>query len=234
MIDIHCHILWDIDDGPADFAGSLAMAHLAAADGTRQLVATPHVGRNLHPPTLIAEKVARLNLALREANLDLEILSGSDNLYNLGVETLACYSINSTRYVLMEFPHSHLPIDASERIFAALNHGLMPIITHPERNLSVIQKPQLLYDLVERGALVQLTAESLTDGFGAAVKACARYLLKQKMVHFLASDGHSANWRPPTLSAGLKSASKIIGKDAARVLVFDNPAKVVGGESWKL
>ncbi len=229
MIDLHCHILWDIDDGPSDFDGSMAMARLAAADGTRQLVATPHVQDMLHSPELIAEKVARLNQALRDAEIDLEILSGGDNLYNLGVENLARYSINGTRYVLVEFPHTHLPAQAGDTLFAALNHGLVPIITHPERNPSIVQNPKLLFELVENGALVQLTADSLTGGFGPAAKACARYLLKKKMVHFLASDGHSSKHRPPTMSAGFKAASKIVGKDAARMLVFDNPAKVVQG-----
>jgi len=229
MIDLHCHILWDIDDGPADFDGSLAMARVAAADGTRQLVATPHVGRNMHPPELIADKVAQLNAAIVREGLELEILAGADNLHNLGAATLARYSINATRYVLIEFPHTHLPADAGDCVFEALHHGLVPIITHPERNPSIVQNPRLIIDLVERGALVQLTAESLTGGFGHAAKACSRYLLKQKMVHLLASDGHSANWRPPTLSAGLKVAEKIVGKDAARKLVVDNPGKIVLG-----
>jgi len=229
MIDIHCHILCDIDDGPADLAGSLAMARLAAADGIRQLVATPHVSDDFPPPELIAEKVAALNLAIAEAGIELEILCGGDNLHNLGAEKLARYSINASRYVLVEFPHTHLPANAGDCIFDALSSGLIPIITHPERNPSVVQNPRLLFDLVARGALVQLTAESLTGGFGAASRACARYLLKKKMVHFLASDGHSADWRPPVLSAGVKAAAKIIGKEAARKLVFDNPQAVVNG-----
>ena len=229
MIDLHCHILWDIDDGPADIDGSLAMARVAAADGTKQLVATPHVGRNMHPPESIADKVAQLNSEIQREGLELEVLTGADNLHNLGAETLARYTINATRYVLIEFPHTHLPADASDCIFEALHHDLVPIITHPERNPSIVQNPRLIFDLVERGALVQLTAESLTGGFGRASKACSRYLLKQKMVHFLASDGHSADWRPPTLSAGLKAAEKIIGKEAARKLVFDNPGKIVQG-----
>ena len=229
MIDIHCHILCDIDDGPADLAGSLAMARLAAADGTRQLVATPHVSDDFPPPELIAEKVAALNKAIREADIDLEILCGGDNLHNLGAEKLARYSINGACYVLVEYPHTHLPANAGDCIFEALNAGLIPIITHPERNPSVVQNPHLLFDLVERGALVQLTAESLTGGFGAAAKAYARYLLKKKMAHFLASDGHSAEWRPPVLSAGVKAAAKIVGKDEARKLVFDNPSKVIDG-----
>ncbi len=231
MIDIHCHILWDIDDGPADFAGSLAMARLAAADGIHQIVATPHVSEDFPPPEMIAEKVASLNQALREAGIELEILCGGDNLHNLGAEKLARYTINGTCYVLVEYPHTHLPANAGDCIFEALSSGLIPIITHPERNPSVVQDPHLLFDLVERGALVQLTAESLTGGFGAASKACARYLLKKNKVHFLASDGHSAEWRPPTLSAGVKAASKLVGKDAAETLVFGNPLQVVKGES---
>jgi len=230
MVDLHCHILWDIDDGPADLAGSLAMARLAAADGTRRLVATPHVGRFMHAPELIAARVAELNAALAAEGLALEILTGGDNLYNLGADSLARYSINGTCYTLIEFPHSHLPVDAGDSIFDALNHGLLPIITHPERNPSIVQNPELLFELVERGALVQLTADSLTGGFGPAAKACARYLLKKQVVHFLASDGHSAEYRPPTLSAGLKAAAKIIGKEAAHRLVFDNPGRVVRGE----
>ena len=229
MIDLHCHILWEIDDGPADIDGSLAMVRVAAADGTRQLVATPHVGRTMHPPELIADMVTQLNAAIEREGLELEILTGADNFHNLGAATLARYSINATRYVLLEFPHTHLPVDAGESVFEALHHGLVPIITHPERNPSIVQNPQLIFDLVERGALVQLTAESLTGGFGYAAKACSRYLLKKKVVHFLASDGHSADWRPPTLSAGLKAAEKIVGKEAARKLVFDNPGKIVLG-----
>ena len=229
MIDLHCHILWDIDDGPADFDGSLAMARAAAADGTKQLVATPHVGRNMHPPELISDKVAQLNAAIEREGLELKVLTGADNLHNLGSETLARYTINATRYVLIEFPHTHLPTNAGDSVFEALQHGLVPIITHPERNPSIAQNPRLIFDLVDRGALVQLTAESLTGGFGHAAKSCSRYLLKRKMVHVLASDGHSADWRPPTLSAGLKAAEKIVGKEAARKLVFDNPAKIVLG-----
>ena len=229
MIDIHCHILWDIDDGPVDFDGSMAMARLAAADGTRQLVATPHIHDAQQPPEIIAEKAAYLNEALQAEGVDLEILCGGDNLYNLGVWNLARFSINGTHYSLVEFPHTNLPANADEEIFEALHHGLVPIITHPERNPSIAQNPQLIFEMVESGALVQLTAESLTGGFGSAAKACSRYLLKKKMVHFLASDGHSAKNRPPVLSAGLKAAAKIVGKDAARRLVFENPAKVVQG-----
>lgn len=232
MIDLHCHILWDIDDGPADFEGSLAMARLAVADGTRQLVATPHIGRNMHPPELIAARVAQLNAALREEKVDLEILCGGDNLYNIGAENLARYCINGSRYTLMEFPHTHLPANADEAIFEALHHGLVPIITHPERNPSIARDPKLIFDMVESGALVQLTAASVAGGFGPAAKACSRYLLKKKMVHFLASDGHSAEQRPPVLSAGLKAATKIVGKEAARRLVIENPGKIVLGQEF--
>ena len=134
--------------------------------------------------------------------------------------------------MLIEFPHTHLPADAGEAVFDALSFGLVPIITHPERNPSIIQDPRLLFDLVECGALVQGTAESLAGGFGPASKACARYLLKKQMFHFLASDGHSADWRPPSLAAGLKAAAKIIGKEKAEKLVAGNPLRVVRGEDF--
>ena len=103
------------------------------------------------------------------------------------------------------------------------------IVTKSRFGSRVIGAMKPYFGILGCGALVQLTAESLTGGFGPESKACARYLLQKKMVHFLASDGHSADWRPPVLSAGVKAATKIVGKDEARKLVFDNPSNVIDG-----
>ncbi|MEZ4485396.1 MAG: CpsB/CapC family capsule biosynthesis tyrosine phosphatase [Syntrophotaleaceae bacterium] len=126
--------------------------------------------------------------------------------------------------------HSHLPLNANEMVFELLLAGLMPIITHPERNPSILRDPNRLFSLVEAGCLVQITASSLTGNFGADSKDCAEYPLKRGQVHFLATDAHSANHRRPILSEGLQAAAALIGEEAAMRLVMDNPAAVLNGE----
>lgn len=196
------------------------------------MVATPHVGDVRHSPALLSERVAEFNSALWRNDIELEVLVGAENAFHLGCDILSRYCINGSRYLLIEFPHTHLPAHANEVIFEFLNDGLLPIIAHPERNPSIIRQPTLLFDLVEQGALVQVTAESLTGESGSSVQSCARYLLKRGAVHFLASDGHSATWRPPTLAPGLKVAAKLIGRQEAKKLVDDNPGRILAGEDW--
>jgi len=208
------------------------MARLASASGTRKIVATPHVGTNTPAPDLLFELVYQFNTALIHNEIDLEVLVGAEAVFDLGCDVLSRYCINGSRYLLIEFPHTHLPTNASEVIFELLAAGLAPIIAHPERNPSIVRQPQLLFDLVARGALAQITAESLTGTSGASVQSCARYLLRQGVVHFLASDGHSATWRPPVLAAGLKVATKLIGRQEAEKLVNSNPSRVLAGEMW--
>ncbi|MEA3545303.1 MAG: CpsB/CapC family capsule biosynthesis tyrosine phosphatase [Thermodesulfobacteriota bacterium] len=230
MIDIHCHILPAIDDGPADLDEALAMARIAAASGTRQIVATPHNGEVLHPPELLSARVTEFNALLQEHGIDLEVLVGAENVFFLSCDLFSHYCINGGRYLLIEFPHDHLPAQANTIIFELLGRGLLPIIAHPERNGSIVQQPNRLLELAAQGALVQLTAGSLAGSFGATVQRCARYLLKQGVVNFLASDGHSATWRPPDLLPGLKVAEKLIGKKTAHKMVVDNPRYVLADE----
>jgi protein-tyrosine phosphatase len=232
MIDVHCHILPTIDaDGPSHLEDVLEMARIAVADGIRQIVATPHVKEVIHPPERIRDRVAELNAALREKEIPLKILPGAEISAMLSTSMLRDYTLNGSDYVLLEFPHSHLPQNAGQILFDALLAGLTPVIPHPERNPSVVRRPELLLDLVEAGALVQITAESLIGGFGPDAMACAVYLLKKKVVHFLATDAHSPTWRRPILSQGVRAAAKIVGETVARRLVTLNPAAVIAGES---
>jgi len=232
MIDIHCHILPGIDDGPADLAGSLAMAAAAAADGTEKVFATPHVYPQGLQRREIEAAVVQFQQAVTEQGIPLTVLTGADCSSSLELEELICHPLHNGPYLLIEFPHTHLPSHAPEQIFELVTKGNIPIITHPERNPDILREPELLVPLLESGGLVQLTAESLTGGFGADSRACSRHLLRRGWVHFLASDGHSASRRSPRLSDGLKVAQKIIGFESARKLVADYPARIISGEIW--
>lgn len=230
MIDLHCHILPGIDDdGPPRLEDVLAMARIAVDDGIRQVVATPHIKETIHLPRRIRELVAGFNEALRSNAIQLEVFPGAEVGSMLNASLLPDYTLNGSNYVLLEFPHSHLPQNAVEIVFKAVLAGLAPIIPHPERNPSVVRRPDLLLDLVGAGALVQVTAGSLIGDFGPESKACSQYLLENDLVHFLATDAHSPGWRRPVLTLGVKAAARIVGEPAARRLVTDNPASVLKG-----
>ena len=229
MVDIHCHILPGIDDGPSDLSESLKMAEIAVADGITQIVATPHVKGDIHSPAFFDQCIRQFNEKLQRIYSPLKIVGGADVSAAFPPEVLALYTINKGPYFLLEFPHSHLPHNADEIVFKIMLAGLRPIITHPERNPSIIRDPELLFRLADAGCLVQVTAGSLTGGFGTDSRNCAIYLLKKRRVHFLATDAHSASYRKPILSSAVKEAASIIGSKAALKLVFTNPSAVLAG-----
>lgn len=232
MIDIHCHILPGLDvDGPGDREASLAMGAIAAADGVRIIVATPHVQVEWLSADRIATAVDSLNDDFSQAGLPVQVVPGAEIAIHLPVSLFRLHSISATAYVLLEMPHTHFPHSARDKIFKALLAGLRPIVAHAERNGTILRNPSLLGELVTAGALVQVTAGSLTGAFGEEAMDCARYLLKKGFVHFLASDGHSTRRRQPVLSEGLRAAIEIVGVDAARRLVETNPRAILSGEA---
>jgi len=234
LIDIHCHILPAVDDGPANFAESLDMARIASKDGIKTIVATPHVMDAGLQPEKIASLTRQVNKRLTESDVDLVIVPGSDVNVLLEQDLFRSYTIAGTSYVLIEFPHAHLPPNARQMIFQLVASGLRPVVTHPERNGSIIRDPFLAKGLVESGGLIQVTAGSLTGEFGPEVRQCAMGLLKKGLVHFLATDAHSPRWRPPILSEGLKVARKVIGKTRALALVHENPKTLLANGRLQL
>ncbi len=232
MIDLHCHILFGVDDGPQRLEDSLALARALVADGVTRVVATPHI---LDPPlsaARIAAGIAHLEHEFSARDIVLELISGGENHYTLSLEEMRGHSINGSRYLLLEFPHSHFPASAGEIVFSLRSAGLIPIIAHPERNAGLLRHPDLLQPLIDQGALSQLTAASLAGDFGSPARQCARYLLKRGLAHFIATDAHGADWRPPRMRAGLKEASHLLGKEAVLKLTAENPQRVLDNRAW--
>lgn len=229
MIDIHCHILPGIDDGPSGFSQAVKMAKIAVRDGISKIVATPHIVDDKQSIENINKCLNQLNSLLKEQNIELEVIKGGENSAILDPSLFKNFTISNTSYVLIEFPHSHLPKSAIDILFRIKNAGYSPIISHPERNQSIIENPELLLKLLDVNVLVQVTADSLTGEFGREIKMSARYLLKKGVVNVLATDAHDASFRKPILSAGLKAAAKILGKEKASRLVYKNPAAIIRG-----
>ncbi len=238
MIDIHSHILPGIDDGPAIIEQSVEMCKMAASDGIRTILATPHFKPNRFEPPAAKDVYAaadRLNKRIREVGLDLTILTAAevritrDTEHYLDREEFLTVN-GEGKYLLAEFPMGKLPAYWSSALTSLLERGITPIIAHPERNPLFAEKPEELRALVRDGVLTQITALSLTCEAGEEYGKASALLLGEGLVHFIATDSHSPLIRPPVLSEAVKAASKIIGMAEASKLVTSNPAAVIAGE----
>lgn len=234
MIDIHSHIMPNIDDGARDVEEAVRMAEVAAADGIEQMIATPHMfnGLSHNPyPSEIVERVAELQKAVGGL---LQILPGNEVHISHEIaeqaKTDRVTKLNRRNYMLVEFPQLTVPIGAEDLFYKLQLQSVCPILVHPERNAQIQSKPSIVSTFVERGVLVQVTAMSLTGEFGGAAKQCAEILLRHNCAHFIATDCHRPDRRPPILSRGRDAAAALIGKERARKLVYDNPLAVVNGE----
>jgi protein-tyrosine phosphatase len=238
MIDLHCHILPNLDDGPQSQAESMAMAKRAVEDGVRTIVATPHTLNGVYTNHIqkVISDVATLQDAFSNNHIDLRLYAGADVHLcpdMLGkIESGDAGTIdNAKRYLLLEFPPQTIPPGIKDEVFNLKVHGVTPIITHPERHPLIHHDMDILYELVRMGALCQLTAMSISGDFGGVVMGCAEMLLRHRLIHLIASDAHSPDSRPPLLSRAVETAAEIMGnyEDAER-MVTDVPAAILSGD----
>jgi protein-tyrosine phosphatase len=237
MIDLHCHILPGVDDGPTSQDESLAMARRAVEDGVHTILATPHTlnGIYINPVTAVTSRVAALKETLSKNHIKLQLYAGADVHvcpHMLGmIERGEAGTIKDARkYILLEFPSQTIPQGIKNEIFSLKLNGITPIISHPERNAVIQQDLDVLYELVRMGALSQMSAASITGYFGTKAMLCAERLLKHRMIHVIASDAHSSTIRPPVLSKAVEAAAEIMGgyEDPER-MVTDVPASILSG-----
>jgi protein-tyrosine phosphatase len=231
VIDLHTHILPGLDHGAADWDEAVAMCRIAVADGIATLAATPHVSEIFpNRPAAIAAAVAELRRRLVVSGVPLAVVAGGDYHIDpdLAPENVLTLGGNG-RYFLLEFPYQVLPPRADAFVRVLRQRGLVPIVTHPERTVSLQRDWRRLEPLVKEGALVQVTAGSLLGDFGPPAAAAAVRFLKNGWVHLLASDAHWARERVPRLAAGRDAAARVLGKAGAQALVEANPTAVLEG-----
>lgn len=238
MIDIHCHILPHIDDGPCDIETSVRMAEIAAGDGITHIVATPHFTYNEEPSAGdISRGVSSLSDKLAGAGLTLRLSAGADIrlTYELfkGIGHKDIPSINGSRYFLLELPDI-LPPNLNKVLFAAQLNGYVPIITHPERNYTFLSSPGKLKDLRDAGVLFQLTAMSVTGEFGEEIRRFSHMLLRKGYVDFVATDAHNHLVRVPVLSRARKEISRILGRKSSERMFVGNPAAVMADRAIRV
>ncbi|MCT8140341.1 tyrosine protein phosphatase [Anaerobacillus sp. CMMVII] len=202
MIDIHCHILPAVDDGAKDKEMTLAMAEKAVEEGITTIFATPHHGNGAFDnlKTSILDQVQELNELLAVSNIPLKVLPGQEpRIFGEMVESYRDGELltlnNQDKYILVEFPSNHIPRYTNKLFFDLQQQGLTPIIVHPERNSELIENQELVYKLVQDGALTQVTAGSVTGRFGKKIQEFSIDLINHNLAHFLASDAHNTTNR---------------------------------------
>jgi len=234
---MHSHILPGLDDGAEDWDEFSAMAAIAVSEGITHMVCTPHFisyEEEFSPDSykLLLDE-ARINLASRGINL--KLISGCEVFFTSDLELCLqerkIITLNdSGRYLLVEFSRLDVPASTKDVFFSLKLKGITPIIAHPERNIVFAQRPELLKELIEHGALCQLNTGSLTGMFGEYTKGAAEYLLKSQMIHILGSDAHSSGGRAPKFQKALHLIEKLVGPKMLTEITGDNPLKILNGE----
>jgi len=232
LIDLHCHILPDIDDGAQDVRTALKMAEIAAKDNIEIIVATPHILDLPLPIKKIREKTLYLNNRLSGMGLNVKILPGAE------VSPFACaqiknitdYTLNASRYLLLEFPYVNIPDYLTDILFNLTANGITPILGHPERNAYIMEKPWKIEKFLSNDVLLQLTAGSLTGLFGKDIQNCATWLLENEQVDIVASDAHSAKRRPPILSEAFDIVADTLDQETAKKLFIKYPRAIVANK----
>lgn len=226
MFDIHYHLVYGVDDGPKTLEDSLALAEASVSEGVTHIVATPHANhRYSFDPETIRERIAEID---RHLSGRLVIGSGCDfHMTFDNIEDATAhpgkYCINGGSYLLVEFPDHSISPGMDDAIFRLQKAGLVPIVTHPERNPTLLKSPQRLENWVQSGCLVQVTASSLLGRFGKRAEAMSRMLLDNNCVHFIASDAHSVEGRPPEMAPAFAFLQKNYGRQTADRLCVQNP-----------
>lgn len=234
MVDIHCHILAEVDDGPKSWDVSEEMCRIAKADGIEHIVATPHANhRYAYDRAHLIQMLNSLRQRIGDApqlSLGCDFHLSYENLQDVMVHPER-YVIGNSHYVLVELSNYGIPAQIGESYAKLIGIGLTPIITHPERNPILQKAPKQILEWIELGCAVQVTASALTGAWGEVASQIAKWLLARDAVHFLASDAHDTGRRPPIMSEAREVVAELRGDAVANALVNENPQAVVQGQA---
>ena len=237
MIDLHCHLLPGLDDGPASMPEALAMARFAAASGTTTIVATPHIDHRWGVrPRDLPRRGAALADALREAGIELELHTSGEiaipRLADLSSSELDGLRLGHGRYLLLETPMSPADGDFDVLLLKVQERGEPIVLAHPERCPLFQREPQRLARCVEAGILCSITAGSLRGDFGERVRRFSLEILGAGLVHDLASDAHDHLSRTPSLAGAVEQVEEELPGVSAQAEWHTSvaPAAILAGE----
>ncbi|MFH1006742.1 MAG: CpsB/CapC family capsule biosynthesis tyrosine phosphatase [Candidatus Latescibacterota bacterium] len=236
MIDIHCHLLPNVDDGPKSWNECLAMIATGMEEGICTFVATPHFLDDLNADRnrLFRARFSELEQLLEREGLGAEVVLGSEIFYQYDLERIrdleAATLGGNGRYFLLELPLASFPPHLEEALARLRTLGLVPILAHAERYVRHSGNMKRLRELIHGGTLVQVNSGSLTGRFGRHIRKAAQKLLADNLVHFVATDAHNLTTRPPLVREAMEVVADLKGPETVRRLFDTNPGLAIRGE----
>lgn len=240
MIDLHSHIIYDVDDGAKTIEDSIEMILEAESAGITDIIATPHYMEECYEVNKrqISEKIELINNILKEHNVNVKIHQANEiyitknivELINKGVAS----TINNSKYVLFETPMNNEPLDLMEVIYSLLEDKKIPIIAHPERYEFVQKDLNKLYDLIQNGVLFQANIGSIIGQYGKEAKRTVTQLLQNNMIHFIGTDTHRPNSVYTKINTALFELEKIISQEKIKKITHENAQKVINNENIEI
>ncbi len=228
MIDIHSHLLWNVDDGPTTIEQSINMLEKAAYEGISEIIATSHFQHPQYSADYheVYIKVNFLQLESVKNNIPIKIYTGhevrlSPNLIQL-YKSNQIHTLANSNYLLLELPSYAVPLYTFHIIREFLEEGIIPIIAHPERNNAILENPIQLEKLIRAGALAQITASSLTGLLGRKIQKFSFDLIRANLIHTYGSDVHNLKTRPFLFKEGLYYLEKKALLDYVDILIGNN------------
>jgi protein-tyrosine phosphatase len=236
VIDLHCHLLPEVDDGASSIEASIELLNIAINDGIKHMVFTPHMypTRYNNTQSSLVKSFDIFQKHLAKQQLDITISLGAE--VRLCSEILDLYSKNQLSYIgrwqdkkviLLEFPHNAIPPGSENLISWLLDKNIIPMIAHPERNKAIMNDINKLTPFIELGCLFQLTAMSVTGAFGKGAYTIAHTFLRNNWAHVIASDAHNSLHRPPILSKAYQFVVENYSEQLAQELFSANPHYII-------
>lgn len=237
MVDLHCHLLPGIDDGSKNMEISLRLAKEATENGVTHALLTPHHmnGRYLNHKKDVIKLTNEFRKQLKEHKIPLTVFPGQEVRINgqlidaLDKDDIL-FADESNRYLMLEFPDDDVPHYTNQMIFELQRRKIIPVIVHPERNTKIMDHPELLYQLLQKGCLSQITASSYVGTFGKKVENFSEKLIKNGQGYLFASDAHDLPGRKYEMRQAFKKLRKEFGSGLADQYA-DNARSIINGEN---
>lgn len=238
MIDLHAHVLYDVDDGSRNLEESLQMARMAAESGVWAMAVTPHCNipgfYENYDSSELRGRFRELESAVREEGIPLKLypgmeVFGRENLNEL-LKAHRLVPINDGRYLLIEFEFEEEPDWMNFLLETVREAGLRPLVAHPERYGAVQADPELAYRWVLQGCALQVNKGSILGRFGRREQQTAELLLEHELAACVASDAHHSAFRTPHMSETAHYLEETYGRECVQLLMIDNPARILNSE----
>lgn len=240
MIDIHCHILPEVDDGSRSLNESIEMAMIAKEQGITKIVNTSHY----HPDFRykkgeeLLKELEDFNNVLKENMIDIEVVIGNEIYYTKDlikeIDELDFYTLNNSRYILIELPPTNFPKDLCNIVYELKEKNYIPVFAHVERYREVQENPELIYEVINAGAIIQVNSHSILGKSGKELQKVCNTLLNRNMFHVVGTDAHSSKRRTPIFLDAYKYVSEKYSKEMADDLFIKNNNAIINNEALNL